>query len=168
MSDRERLVIGRDIPWKELEGQSCTFHVTGMTALARLEGQKVVDAEKGMPYALLHCTLFRNEGAADVTLPVSHREDFKAVAWYFDACQVDGPDDPPEMFVEYEPGGGLFGGMKPRLGIVIRVTGAAEYYKKLLAGEVDASADVAALERGDDPTRQLTYHAAGSFEVPSG
>ena len=171
MSDTERLLVGKQITWKDLEAGGWVLHVTGMTAFARLEGQEVVGAQQGMPYALLQCTLLRDKsvgGATEVTLPVSHREDFKAVAWLY-ASAVGTSDGPRfDMFVEYEPGGGFLGRVKPQLGVVIRTLGAADHYKGVIAGEVDVTTEsmLAARERGENPTERIDYHPAGPFEVP--
>ena len=66
-------VIGKDIPWKRVEGWG--LRVTHFTAFASVKGNKVKAYSRTLPYAIL--TVDHGKLPSETKLYVTHKEDFR-------------------------------------------------------------------------------------------
>ena len=73
---RETPLIGRDIPWKAIEGAMCK--ITHFTPLAIIEAGKIKAQSRAMPYALLSVESpeLPPELPKELSMPVSNKVDF--------------------------------------------------------------------------------------------
>jgi len=122
----EEPVIGKQIPWKVIEGQ--VFRITHFTPFAIVEGDKVTSPPSPipMPYGLLTVeSPILNQPAL---MPVNHREEFRNF-WEFQAHIGDAE---VELLVSYLPYRGFLGPLlrlaMPRLHLRIRRKGELERY----------------------------------------
>ena len=97
---RETPLIGRDIPWKAIEGAMCK--ITHFTLLATIEAGKIKALSKMMPYALLSVESpeFPPELPKEASLPVSNKVDFLNLWEVFQRRGVS-PDE--EILVAHVP-----------------------------------------------------------------
>ena len=118
MAEDAGYLLGKDVPWKTVEGEP--LRVLRWTALATIEMGKV-KATSGMPYALLsvETPLIRGQG----TLPVAHRLDFSTALEIFENRQVG---EQEEILVIYARASGLFSTFKPRLHFYAHIKGHLE------------------------------------------
>ena len=91
--------IGKDIPWKSVEGEG--FRVESFVPLARLEQGKIKDLSKFMPYTLLSvdCPSVEHK-STEFTLPVLHKLDFQHL---WELYQERGVEAEEEVVVSYSP-----------------------------------------------------------------
>ena len=118
-SENSGYVLGKDVPWESITGKAC--RVKRFTAIARIDGGKVRDAVKRMPYALL-----RVESpvlADEAMLPVVHRVDFLTTWKVF---EERGVGEEEEAIVVYMPSSGFLSSFKPRLHFYIYPKGHLE------------------------------------------
>ena len=99
--DKERPIIGQDVPWEIIERESC--RVKHFTPFAVVESGKVKRTQPILPYASLLVDLPKLQDAnlpREASLPVAHKDDFLRLWEVFNQRGVH-PEE--EVIVYYEP-----------------------------------------------------------------
>lgn len=121
----DKPLIGKEIPWKPLEGQ--VFRISHFSPFATVDGDKVSAPSPPMPYAVLTVeSPILNQAAL---MPVNHRDEFLNLR---DIYEQRGVASDEELLVSYLPYKGFLGPFVrlfgPRLHLRIRPKGDLERY----------------------------------------
>lgn len=81
------MVIGKDIPWKELQAHNTSglLRIINFTRFANIEGNKVKAESKALPYGVL--AVFCLEMDSELTIYITHRTDFLHLSQAFNWCK---------------------------------------------------------------------------------
>jgi len=118
-TSNESLIIGKDIPWKDIQEED--LRVKHFTPFAIIEGGKVKATSMLLPYASL---IVESPKLPEETyLPVTHKIDFRNL---WEVFKERGVKDNEEVLVFYVPSSGIFSAVKPKLHIFIYPKGHQE------------------------------------------
>lgn len=115
----ESLIIGKDIPWENIEKDD--LRVKDFTPFALVEQGKIKSPSTLLPYAslLVESPILPNEA----TLPVVHKVDFRNL---WEVFKERGVKPEEEVVVFYAPSRGILSTLKPKLHIYIYPKGHQE------------------------------------------